>query len=233
MLQNAERQVRRKAAAFFAILIFFIAAQACAEKGEKNNMITLVALGDSTTAGTPLYFSPREMPPDGQGNPESQYSYWAMLAHPAWNILNRGVRGQRSDQIRARFDYDVARENPDALIVIAGVNDVYQNYSEAHVQENLKLLYEKALASGIRVMAGTILPFDIATDEQNQKIRSLNEWIRSYTQEHGLGFVDTYHVLEDPANPGRLISTADSIHPDIEGYRLMGEAVAQALEKWL
>lgn len=209
------------------------ATQACAEKGQETEMITIVALGDSTTAGTPLFFSPREMPPDGRGDPESQYSYWAMLAHPEWNILNRGVRGQRSDQIRARYDYDVSREKPSVLIVIAGVNDVYQNYPEEHVKDNLRMIYERAAADGIRVMAGTILPFDIATPEQNRKLESLNRWIREHTQAQGYGFVDTYAALEHPAYPGKLMSTDDGIHPDIAGYRLMGEAVTAALEKWL
>ena len=69
--------------------------------------ITIVALGDSTTAGTPAFKSPIEAPPNGSGNVESQYAYWLMQAHPDWQVLNRGVNGERSDQIRARFARDV------------------------------------------------------------------------------------------------------------------------------
>ena len=47
-------------------------------------MITIVALGDSTTAGTPGYKSPVEAPPNGSGNVESQYAYWLMRARPDW-----------------------------------------------------------------------------------------------------------------------------------------------------
>ena len=36
--------------------------------------LTIVALGDSTTAGTPAFKSPIEAPPNGSGNVESQYS---------------------------------------------------------------------------------------------------------------------------------------------------------------
>jgi lysophospholipase L1-like esterase len=60
-------------------------------------MITIVALGDSTTAGTPGFRSPIEAPPDGSGNVESQYAYWLTQAHPEWEILNRGVNGERTD----------------------------------------------------------------------------------------------------------------------------------------
>jgi hypothetical protein len=39
-------------------------------------LITIIALGDSTTAGTPGFKSPLESPPDDSGNIESQYAYW-------------------------------------------------------------------------------------------------------------------------------------------------------------
>src|SRR5256885_12376993 len=63
--------------------------------------VTVVALGDSTTAGTPGFRSPLEAPPDGAGNAESQYGYWLGQTHPDWQILNCGVNGERSDEIRS------------------------------------------------------------------------------------------------------------------------------------
>ena len=51
----------------------------------------IVAMGDSTTAGTPAFKSPREAPPDGSGDQTSQYAYWLMQAHPAWEVLNQGI----------------------------------------------------------------------------------------------------------------------------------------------
>ncbi len=59
-------------------------------------VITIVALGDSTTAGTPAFKSPIEAPPDGAGNVESQYAHWLMQSHPDWRVLNRGVNGERT-----------------------------------------------------------------------------------------------------------------------------------------
>ena len=60
--------------------------------------VVIVAFGDSTTAGTPLFESPLEAPPDGRGDERSQYAYWLMARHPDWRVLNRGVNGERSDQ---------------------------------------------------------------------------------------------------------------------------------------
>src|SRR5205809_2279958 len=94
-------------------------------------MTTIIAIGDSTTAGTPGFRSPLEAPPNGSGNVESQYAYWLTKTHPNWRVLNRGVNGERSDQIHARFERDVIAETkkgdgPFLIVIIAGVNDVYQ-----------------------------------------------------------------------------------------------------------
>lgn len=195
--------------------------------------MVIVGLGDSTTAGTPGFLSPVELPPGGEGNPESQYGYWLMKRHPEWRFLNRGVNGERSDQILARLGADVLGAKPDAVIVLAGVNDLYQGYPLDRIQNNLKEIYSRALSAGIRVMACTVLPYNVSTDEVRRKMAELNSWIRAYSREQGFGFCDTYQAVADPENPGKLISTADNLHPDLEAYRKMGNAVADALEKWL
>src|SRR5436305_15035575 len=91
--------------------------------------LQIAAYGDSTTAGTPGFRSPLEAPPAGAGNAASQFAYWLMQARPEWNVLNRGVNGERADHIRARFVADIRETKPDVAIVLAGVNDIYQGRS--------------------------------------------------------------------------------------------------------
>jgi len=110
---------------------------------------TIVALGDSTTAGTPGFASPIEAPPDGSGDAESQYAYWLMRAHPDWRVLNRGVNGERTDQIRLRFTRDVIQARPDLVIIVAGVNDIYQGRTAESVQAELLSMYSAARDAGI------------------------------------------------------------------------------------
>src|SRR5712691_6795820 len=99
--------------------------------------LTIVGLGDSTTAGTPAFRSPLESPPDGEGNPESQYAFWMMKAHLEWTVLNRGINGQTSSEIRARFRDDVLRVKPAYVIVLAGVNDIFGGAEPESVEREL------------------------------------------------------------------------------------------------
>jgi lysophospholipase L1-like esterase len=193
--------------------------------------VTIVALGDSTTAGTPAFKSPIEAPPNGSGNAESQFAYWLMRAHPDWGVLNRGVNGERSDQIRARFGRDAAAATPDVVVIIAGVNDVYQGRPAAAVEQDLDAMYTAAQAAQIAVVAGSIIPYNTATPEQNARMRAVNDWIRAYVGRHdsSMVFCDTRAAVAAPGHPDRLVSSPDDLHPSPEGYKLMAAALDPAI----
>ena len=194
-------------------------------------MMTIVALGDSTTAGTPAHKSPIEAPPNGSGNVESQYAYWLMQAHPEWQVLNRGVNGERSDQVRARFARDAVQPGPAVVVIIAGVNDVYQGRGAESVERELEAMYEAARSAKIVVVAGSIIPFNIATADQNARMHAVNDWIRGYAASHAgdVVFCDTRAAVAAPGQPDRLVSSPDDLHPSPDGYKRMAVALEPAI----
>lgn len=192
----------------------------------------IVALGDSTTAGTPAFLSPIEAPPSGRGDPTSQYAYWLEQAHPEWDVLNRGVNGERTDEIRSRFHRDVIQSAAHVVVIIAGVNDVYQGRSAAQVIAQLRAMYETAAAAAIRVVAGTIVPFNTASASQNARMQEVNAWIRRHADvDPNVEFVDTRAAVAAPGDGNRLAASPDDLHPSVEGYRRMAEALLPALER--
>jgi lysophospholipase L1-like esterase len=195
------------------------------------SLVTIVALGDSTTAGTPGFKSPIEVPPDGSGDVESQYAHWLMRTHPDWRVLNRGVDGERSDQIRARFARHVTDATPQVVVIIAGVNDVYQGRTAESIQSELEAIYAAARAASIPVVAGTIIPYNTATAEQNAAMRAVNDWIHSYATRHSdaVVFCDTRAAVAAPGQPNRLLSSPDNLHPSPDGYKLMAAALDPAI----
>ncbi len=197
-------------------------------------MVTIVCLGDSTTAGTPLFQSPIEAPPNGRGDERSQYSYWLMQRHPDWRVVNRGVNGERSDQIAARFNRDVLANTPAAVVILAGVNDVYQGRTVAHVTSQLRAMYDRAAAARLPVVAASIVPYNTATADQNTRMHEINAWIAdAATREPNLRYADTRRAAAAPGNPDRLSGSPDGLHPDIDGYRRMADVIEPVLAKLL
>ena len=191
----------------------------------------IVCLGDSTTAGTPLFKSPIEAPPNGEGDERSQFAYWLRLGHPDWQVLNRGVNGERSDQIAARFDRDVLANRARVVVIIAGVNDVYQGRGVESVTAQLTAMYDRARFAGIPVVAGSIVPYNTATPDQNARMHAINAWIREAAAARpGLWFADTRAAVADPTDADRLAASPDGLHPDIEGYRRMADALEPTID---
>ena len=195
--------------------------------------MTIVALGDSTTAGTPGFQSPVEAPPDGRGNPKSQYTYWIMQRHPEWRVFNRGVNGERADEILRRFARDVTAQHPQVVIILAGVNDIYQGDPPPRLIEQLQQLYAQAMRQHMTVVACTILPYAGMNDARRNTMAQVNAWIRDYSTSHELLFCDLSSVVRDPASPWRLAGSPDGLHPDVAGYRAMGQALTGVIERWV
>ena len=197
-------------------------------------MTVVVCLGDSTTAGTPLFKSPIEAPPNGEGNERSQFPHWLRRAHPDWQVFNCGVNGERSDQIAARFDRDVLAHRPAVVTVIAGVNDVYQGRPASDVTRQLAVMYDRASKAGIAVVAGTIVPYNTATADQNARMHAINDWIKQQAKTRTRFLVaDTRMATADPKNPDRLAGSPDELHPEIDGYHRMAEVIEPLIRRAL
>jgi lysophospholipase L1-like esterase len=145
--------------------------------------------------------------------------------------VNQGVNGERSDTIAARFDEDVIALKAAVVVIVAGVNDVYQGRDAQHVEEQLATMYRKARAAGLHVVAGTIIPYNTATPDQNARMHEINAWIRTQADAGVVTFVDTRAAVAAPGNADMLASSPDGLHPDAAGYRRMADAIAPAIER--
>jgi acyl-CoA thioesterase-1 len=198
---------------------------------EPGKRVKIVCFGDSTTAGTPAFLSPIEAPPNGAGDEKSQYAYWMAKDHPGWNVLNKGVNGERTDQILARFQRDVAGEKPKWVIVLAGVNDIFQGFPMEFAEHNLADIYDRSAKIGTTSVICSVLPYNIMSPGQALARRELNEWIKTEARARSVPFVDTAAAVAKKGEPDKLAGTPDGLHPDVEGYRKMAQAISAVLEE--
>ncbi len=189
----------------------------------------LIAIGDSLTAGAPFFESPIEYPPDGKGDPQGQYVYWMASRMPQWKVLNWGVSGETSAQIRARFE-EALKQGPRYIIILAGTNDITQGLPPEKVADNLLWMYETAKAQTVMPVAVTLPPFDVSTTLEAAKIDVLNRWIRKQADLMRIPIADADKALRSAENPHKLSGTLDGRHPDVGGYRTLGLKLIEAIE---
>jgi lysophospholipase L1-like esterase len=158
--------------------------------------------------------------------------------HPAFfadnGLLGRGIGGQVTAQVLARFWPDVVALKPAAVHILAGVNDIAQNagpYDPAATQANLKAMTVLAQASGIAVILATVTPVAEFPWKPGlgptAKVATLNAWLRAYAAERGAVLADYTRVLDDGAGGMKPGLAYDGVHPTREGYAAM-EPVALA-----
>lgn len=194
------------------------------EARERRTIVA--ALGDSITAGAPLWDPDpvlRSQMPDA--DERSQYGYWAERALSDTRFRNCGVSGELTDEIAARLRQ--CADGADVLIVQGGVNDIAQGVPVEDAAEHLRTMVRRGKELGLRVAIAELLPWNGGYPAAARPIRQLNRRIVAIGRQEDAGVIEWYDVLEDPRRPGRmrLRLTSDLAHPSIEGYRRLGEAV--------
>ncbi len=166
---------------------------------------------------------------------------WAAV-HPDFfkrnNFVGRGIAGQTTAHMLARFRQDVVELRPDVVVINGGTNDIAENggpYDEERALGNLISMAELARAHGIGVIMTSLLPAERyywrpEIKDAPEKIRRLNGRIKEYADRHGYPYVDYYSLMDDEGR-GRLNPryTEDGVHPTGAGYDIMEEAVLAAL----
>ncbi|MBC6991991.1 GDSL-type esterase/lipase family protein [Hymenobacter sp. BT491] len=160
----------------------------------------------------------------------------------AHNYIGRGISGQTTPQTLARFRQDVIDLHPAAVAILVGTNDVAENtgpYHPATTLGNIQSMVELAQAHGIRVVLGSVPPaYDFPWRPglaPAPKIIALNQQLKAYAAQHKLVYVDYHTALADERQGMKAAYSADGVHPNLAGYRVMEplleKAVAAALKK--
>ncbi|MHC6592443.1 GDSL-type esterase/lipase family protein [Arthrobacter sp. C152] len=143
-------------------------------------------------------------------------------------VRNAGISGERSDQILARFDTDITPYKPNAVVILAGRNDIAQGITLSVYQANVIAMVAKTRAIGATPILGLIPPVNTGTDKPTTI--KWNTWLRYYAAANGIITLDFYTLMVDPAAGGYLSTyNTDGTHPSVSGYIAMGQLVADKL----
>jgi lysophospholipase L1-like esterase len=193
--------------------------------------VIVACLGDSITAGSPLWDPDADVRARIEAPDErNQWLWWAMRANPDLDLRNHGVYGERTDEIAARLTRAI--EGVEALVVQGGINDVVQGRPVEQAAANLAGMLHRARHAGLRVAIADVLPWNNGDGRAANDIARLNTLVRSIAEGQNVPLLPFNETLADPARPSRMREewTDDGDHPSVEGHRLLGERAFRAFE---
>ncbi len=161
---------------------------------------------------------------------------------PGKPYVNRGISGQTTPQMLVRFEQDVVRLRPAAVVILAGTNDVAGNTgpeTPEMIEDNFRAMTAIAKANRIAVVLSSITPASAYPWKPGVQpagaIRDLNAWLKDFCAKEHLVYLDYYTSLTDARGGMREGTSFDGVHPTAAGYSVMGplaeRAIAEALRK--
>ena len=193
---------------------------------------------------------------DGRGSGTNRNNRWPdnlarrLQADPRTRhvaVLNAGIGGNAvvtgglGPTALSRLDRDVlAPAGARWVILLEGINDIgnaREPGTAAALAPRILAAYREIIdrvhARGLRIYGATLPPFggsQYDSEEREAARQTVNDWIRRSGAFDAV--IDFEAVLRDPAQPARLLPSADSgdhLHPNEAGYRLMADAIDLAL----
>jgi acyl-CoA thioesterase-1 len=139
---------------------------------------------------------------------------------------------------------DVLDLRPEAMVLLAGTNDLARGISLTTIEDNFLMMADLASFNKIKVVFASVLPVNDVHKAENPAnertkdrppvyITALNEWIQRFCAQRGYVYLDYYAAMVDSAARMKDDLSDDGLHPNSKGYRIMAPLVLEAVNKTL
>jgi lysophospholipase L1-like esterase len=200
-----------------------------------DGQITISAFGDSITRGTGDFIAAHSYSPS-VFQPTTEAGYPLRIELTAnLPVTNLGVPGEiLSEQGLRRFLQEIPSTTPDIVILSGGSNDAVFQVHQNDYFRSVQIMINIAKAVGTQVVVANTPPsccdhgghhtFTDAYDYQLSRLAVLNDV--PHVDVHG-AFINTCGHREDCY----LLNLPEGLHPNSEGYDVLGEAILAGLYK--
>ena len=141
-------------------------------------------------------------------------------------MVNRGIRGYKTDLLREHLDAHVFGQAVDKIFLLIGIDNM-----SIILQEMVRLLplAQIKLVSVLPVNEGEAYKGTVYI-RTNQKIQSLNQAYRELAQGMmNVEFVNVFDSLLSEDGQLKPAYTTDGLHLTIEGYRVLSKALQKEI----
>ena len=152
------------------------------------------------------------------------------------SYINKGIGGETTPQMLARFQQDVIDLKPKAVVILAGINDIAENTGPIPIPDvanNIFKMAKMATEHDIQVVLCSVLPAHDFPWRQgmspDEKVPKLNALIKAYAVEKDIVYIDYFTAMVDDDNGLKKELGYDGVHPNADGYAIMEPLLEQAI----
>jgi lysophospholipase L1-like esterase len=132
----------------------------------------------------------------------------------------------------ARFQTDVIASYPGVVVILAGINDLFDFGPVKANTDSIKAMAAMAQAAGIKVILCSAMPSDYTFDPQNftqADVQAFNDQLIEIARANGYLYAYYYDQFLNPDGSINLSLFNDGLHPTDAGYALMWKVLAPLL----
>lgn len=160
-----------------------------------------------------------------------------------FKVINKGISGDTTGGMLARFMTDVINEKPDMVHILGGGNDFICELDINSVKSNIMAMVHQALAYGIKPIVGTIPEIKTGKIDNKwsnytnfQTLKEINNeygnWIRKFSSFFKNDLIDYAEELPKYYKKGNVEDLyIDGIHFNEEGNILLAEIFVDKIKK--
>ncbi len=188
----------------------------------------LLFIGDSITA------SNRSEDSVSLGN-----GYVAVIAerlkhlYPKLIVTNRGISGNTSFDLVARWKEDCLDIKPSIVSILIGINDTWRRYDHgiatdiSKFEENYRSILDRttiALKASLVLCEPFLLPLSDDQKLWHLDLDPKRRLIKGLANEYGAAFVPLHEAFQKAAATGKAYDlTEDGVHPTQKGHQLIAD----------
>lgn len=161
-----------------------------------------------------------------------------------YDVVNKGISGNRIVDLYARIKKDVWEEKPDVMSILVGVNDVWHEIIHKNgvdivrFEKIYRMLIEDTLAVLPNLKIMLMEPFVLegsATTGSYEGFLAVKEYakvVKKLASEYNLVFVPLQETFDKYAEKyGTELLLYDGVHPNLVGTKIISDAWIEAFEK--
>jgi len=183
---------------------------------------------------------------------------WNIQEIAGMKVINKGVNGNQSFEMLARFQNDVIANKPKAVLIWGFINDIHRSKRDeiqsaiVRAQNSIKEMVKLSKANGIVPILGTeltirrtdgfvegllwavgsLLGKESYQDYVNKHVMAVNQWIKEFAAKEKTFLLNFNSILSDEkAVRKKEFATKDGSHISAEGYEKMTSYVTEKMKR--